>query len=393
MGIFKKRNTSENEEATDVLLQAIISGKEITREKALQIPAVNSAVDFITNTFAMIPFKLYEESIDKNGKKITKEIFDERVSFINDDTKDTLDGFQFKKAICEDYLLGKGGYAFIHKKGNKVLSLHYCEDVFITIQKNSDPLYKNYSILVNAKTYNDFEFIKLLRNTKDGASGNGLVKEINQVLQTAYRRILYEYDLTVTGGSRKGFITSKNKLTEQAVKALKSAWENYYSGNANTVILNDGVEFKEASNTSKENEINAKELTLNEEIRTLFHLADNYENTIKNAITPIAVAFATALNRDLLLEREKKSLYFAPDLRELYKGTLKERYDAYAVAIRNGFKTRNEIRYLEDDDAIEGLDVINLGLGDVLFNAKTGKMYIPNTKETVNMNDETKSEE
>ena len=39
----------------------------------------------------------------------TEEVKDERVSIINEDTGDKLDGFQFKKAICEDYLLGKGG--------------------------------------------------------------------------------------------------------------------------------------------------------------------------------------------------------------------------------------------------------------------------------------------
>ena len=100
---------------------------------------------------------------------------------------------------------------------------------------------------------------------------------------------------------------------------------------------------------------------------------------------PIAVAFATALNRDFLLEKEKKSFYFAPDTKELYKGSLQERYNAYKIAIETGFKTRNEIRYMEDDDALEGLDVINLGLGDVLLNTKTGLIYTPNTNQMVKM--------
>ena len=40
---------------------------------------------------------------------------------------------------------------------------------------------------------------------------------------------------------------------------------------------------------------------------------------------------------------------------------------------------------MEDDDALEGLDVINLGLGDVLLDTKTGNIYTPNTNATVNM--------
>jgi hypothetical protein len=40
---------------------------------------------------------------------------------------------------------------------------------------------------------------------------------------------------------------------------------------------------------------------------------------------------------------------------------------------------------MEDDDAIDGLDIINLGLGDVLLNAETGEIYTPNTNQTVKM--------
>lgn len=387
MGIFKrsKRETVIDESTIDdPLLRAIIGYKEIDRQSALEIPVVSSSVDLICNTFAMIPFKLYEEKM-KDGKKITKEVDDDRVRIINDDTTDKLDGFQFKKAICEDYLLGKGGYAHIKKIGNNFKGLFYVEDKHITINKNADPIYKSFDILVNGKTYKDYQFIKLLRNTKDGASGIGLTNEISRALQTAYKRLLYDYDLAVTGGSRKGFIKSQKHLDEKAIKALKEAWEKYYNGNANTVILNEGMEFQEASNTSKENEINEKNITFNSEIKDIFHIGTSYDDFIKNSIMPIATAFATALNRDFLLEKEKKSYYFAPDTKELSKGSLKERYEAYQIAIKNGFKTRNEIRYMEDDDAIKGLDMINLGLGDVLLNAETGEIYTPNTNKLVKM--------
>ncbi len=391
MGIFnrnKREETLDETKCDDVLLRAMLGGFEITRENALAIPKISGCVDFICNTFAQIPFKLYKEST-KDGKKVTEEVTnDERVSIINDDTRDKLDGFQFKKAMCEDYLLGKGGYAFIGKVGNKYNALYYVPCDKVSVQKNEKAIHKDYTLMVDGDTYKDYQFIKLLRNTKDGASGRSLTEEISKALQTAFKRLCYDYDLAVTGGSRKGFLKSQKHLTKDAIEALQKAWENYYAGNANTVILNDGMDFQEASNTSKENETNAKELTFNDIVKDLFHIGATYEETIKNAIMPIAVAFATALNRDFLLEKEKKSFYFAPDTKELYKGSLKERYDAYKIAIESGFKTRNEIRYMEDDDALEGLDVINLGLGDVLLDTKTGKIYVPNTDQTVNMGED-----
>jgi HK97 family phage portal protein len=388
MGIFskwfKRETIIDANSVDDPLLKALIGDTAIDRNLALEMPVISSSVDLICNTFAMIPFKLYKEEI-KEGKKVTKEVDDDRVRLINDDTTDKLDGFQFKKAICEDYLMGKGGYAHIKKNNNKYLGLFYVQDKDISINKNNDPIFKNYDILVNARKYKDYEFIKLLRNSKDGASGTGLTSEISRALKTAYKRLLYDYDLAVTGGSRKGFIKSQKHLDEKGIKALKDAWENYYSGTANTVILNDGMEFQEASNTSRENEINEKNVNFNKEMKDIFHIGNTYDDFIKNAIMPIATAFATALNRDFLLEKEKKSYYFAPDTKELLKGSLKERYEAYQIAIKNGFKTRNEIRYMEDDDAIKGLDMINLGLGDVLLNAETGEIYTPNTNKLVKM--------
>lgn len=392
MGLFKKREKVAEyfDNERDLLLKALLSGEGVTRETALAIPVISGYVDLICNTFAMIPFKLYKETV-KDGKRKTEAVNDERVRLLNDDTTDTLDGFQFKKAICEDYLLGKGGYAYIKKSGNKFVGLFYVKDEDVTIVKNFDPIFKSFDVMVNGTTYKNYEFIKLLRNTKDGASGIGLTSEITKALETAIKRLKYEYDLTATGGSRKGFIKSQKHLDVKSLEALKKAWEDYYSGNANTVILNDGMEFQEASNTSHENEIDAKNKSFADELKIIFHIGDTYDDFIKNAIMPIATAFATAINRDLLLEKEKKSYYFAPDTKELFKGSLKERYDAYKIAIETGFKTINEVRYIEDDDEIEGLDVINLGLGDVLFNAKTGEIYTPNTNTIVKMGVNTSS--
>ena len=145
------------------------------------------------------------------------------------------------------------------------------------------------------------------------------------------------------------------------------------------------MEFQEASNTSVENQLNEKNKTFSDEVKEIFHISKNNEEFIRNAVMPIAYAFCTALNRDFLLEKEKKSYYFAPDLTELSKCSIKERYEAYKIAIETGFKTRNEVRYLEGDDALEGLDLINISLGSVLLDPKTKQIYTPNTNKIVKM--------
>lgn len=392
--IFKKKIKNEANKETiidenavsDVILKALLAGEEIDREKVLMIPAVSSAVGLICDSFAMIPFKLYKKTT-KEGKKQTTEVEDDRVNIINYDTGDTLDGFQFKKAIAEDYLLGRGGYAYINKKRNSFIGLNYVQENKVLFKRNTDAIFKNYNILVDGNIYRPYDFIKLLRNTKNGAYGTGYTKEISKSLETAYKRIIYDLELMRTGGNKKGFLKAQKHLDKEGMSILKSQWNDYFAGNSSCVILNDGMEFQEASNTSVENQLNEKNKTFSEEVKEIFHIGKTNEDFLKNAIMPLATAFCTALNRDFLLEKEKKSYYFAPDYTELIRCTIKERFEAYQIAITSGFKTRNEVRYLEGDDALDGLDMINIGLGDVLFDPKTKQIYTPNTNKMVKMND------
>lgn len=392
--IFKKKIKNEANKETivdenavsDVILKALLAGEEIDREKVLMIPAVSSAVGLICDSFAMIPFKLYKKTT-KEGKKQTTEVEDERVNIINYDTGDTLDGFQFKKAIAEDYLLGKGGYAYINKRKNNFIGLNYVQENKVLFERNTDAIFKNYNILVDGNTYRPYDFIKILRNTKNGAYGTGYTKEISKSLETAYKRIIYDLELMRTGGNKKGFLKAQKHLDEKGMSILKSQWNDYFAGNSSCVILNDGMDFQEASNTSVENQLNEKNKTFSEEVKEIFHIGKTNEDFLKNAIMPLATAFCTALNRELLLEKEKKSYYFAPDYTELIRCTIKERFEAYQIAIASGFKTRNEVRYLEGDDALDGLDMINIGLGDVLFDPKTKQIYTPNTNKMVKMDD------
>lgn len=371
---------------SDVLLKALLNDEVITREKALTLPAVSSAVDFISNTIASMPVKLYKV---KQGK--VEELSDDtRVKILNGDTGDTLDGWQMKKAMVADYLLGKGGYAYIERKRNEVISLRYVEDIYITILKNFKPIFKDYVILVEGKEYKPYDFIKLLRNTKDGASGAGVTLEVAKALETAYQTLLYQLSMVKSGGNKKGFLKSQRRLGQEEINALKSAWSNLYANNSeNVVVLNNGLEFQEASNNSVDMQLNQNKSTLADEINGIFHIYPaDYWQTFKEAIYPIVKAFETALNRDLLLEKEKKNHFFEFDVKEIVKANLTDRYNAYKTAKETGWITLNEIRRSENMEWIEGMDVVNVGLGAVLYDVNTHQYYTPNTDTVGTPNDD-----
>lgn len=381
----EKKETESNE---DALLRASLSDDYMTRDQAMNVPAFAACVNKIAETVSTIPVRLYR-LVD--GKLEAVED-DARVRLLNDDTGDTLDGVQFKRALVRDYLTGKGGYAFINRTGNQIRSLHYVRESEVSFLFTSDPIFKDYDIMIQGTKYKPFEFLKVLRNTEDGRSGRSVVDENSEVLSVAYHSLEYEKNLVKTGGNKKGFVKSAKKLAEPAIKALKAAWRRLYQNNTeNVVILNEGLEFQEASNTSVEMQLNENKKTNSDEICKLFNMPpaminggateQDKTNFVQYCLNPILKEFECALNRDLLLESEKGSFYFAADTSELTKGDIEKRFRAYETACKNGFMQIDEIRRWENMPPL-GLDFVRLGLQDVLYDPVTKQFYMPNMNQT-----------
>ena len=376
-----------------------MSGEKVSREKAEEVPTIAGAVGIISRTAANVPIKLYK----RDGEKVVEVKNDKRVQLLNHETGDTLDAKQMKQAMFRDYYLGRGGYCFVNKNGIQVESLHYvsCDD--ISVVKNTDVIFKDYAILVQGRSYYPHQFIKLLRNSTDGAEGKSIVDQNERVISVAYNSLKYEEVLVKTGGNKKGFVKSQKKLTQEAIDKLRKAWSRLYQNNSeNVVILNDGLEFQEASNTSVEMQLNENKKTNGEEICKIFNIPpsmmngtakeDDDKHMVKYCITNLLEEFTTALDKVLLLESEKDTYFFAADMYELTKGDIDKRYAAYKTASETGWLQIDEIRKKENFEPL-GLNMVKLGLQDVLYDPDKGLIYIPNTNQTYKIGGENKGQE
>lgn len=380
---------------TDLLLEAGLIQDNISRTEALNIPTLAGCVELISSLVASIPIKLFKE---ENGE--VKEIKDDlRVRLLNEETGDMLTSYEMKKALVIDYLLMGNGYIYINKEKGKIVSLHYVKESDVSVINNVDPIFKNYDILIHGKTYKPYNFIKLLRHTDNGSEGYGIIEENPILLSVAYNSLKYENILSKTGGNKKGFIEAEGKLTDEAIATLKEQWKNMYSGNSeNCVILNKGLTFKDSQATPTEMQMNQNKVANGEEICKIVNIPPSiisgdgkandgdFDKAFKMGILPILNALIASVNKDLLLEKEKKSFYFGYDATELLKGDIEKRFRAYEIAIKNKIMGVNEVRYKEDlepNPLFE--DTILLGLNDVLYNTKNGTVYTPNTDKISDM--------
>lgn len=401
MSIFSRKETRAAEVATDagsdrILRGLLRSADEMTAEKAMNIPAVASSVNFISSIIAMLPIKLYRENPDHTQ---TEEIrTDERLKLLNEETGDLLSSYQMKRALIRDYLLNGAGYVYVRHHGNRIVSLNYVDSEVVSVSKDYDPISKDARIFITGGCYYPHEFVIMARNTRDGVTGAGIVAENPEMLTGIYNVIVFEKQLIRNGGSRKGFLESERKLSEDEMRILREKWEQLYADYSNGVmILNNGIKFVQASSSSVELQLNENKQTNSRLVYSLFNLseavvtgtANDEQNSaaVKVAVIPIIKELEAAINRACLLESEKERCYFAFDVTELLKGDILKRYQAYQTGLSANFLQPDEVRYKEDLPPL-GLDFIKLGLNDVLYNPKTKEIYTPNTNQTARVADE-----
>ena len=382
MGFFDRFRRTENRadgfvEVDDPLLRALVGGGgEATRDMALQVPAISGGIDLIANVIAGTPIVLYQE---KDGKAEPVK-GDRRVFLLNDEPEENMNANQWWHAMIEDYFLTKGGYAWIEKARGEIRALHYVKSEDVSIIRREDPLRKDFEIQVAGQIFQPMHFLRILRKSRDGAEGMPITRENSQLINVANQALKLELAMSKRGGNKKGFLKSENKLTKEAMDDLKDAWKDLYStGENNAMVLNKGLDFMEISETSVEMQLNENKKANANEFAKLFHISPetasgkttDLEGLAKLAAIPVMKAIECAFNQALLL-----------------KGSLRERMEAYKLAVDANIMQIDEIRFEEDLPSL-GLNWIKLGLDDVLYDPKTNTVYTPNTNQLFAMNAQT----
>lgn len=372
----------ERAESSVHVLEAAFAESAASREMALQIPAVQGCIGRIAETVARLPIRLYR----RDGENVQEIRDDRRLRLLNDDTGDTLNAADFWKAMLEDYYLGQGGYAYLKRWGLDIASIHYVSSHHLSVIKNNDPVFKAFDVIVNGRRYMYYDFLRILRRTKDGCTNIPLQEQAPLIFAVVYNSLRFEDSMVRKGGNKRGFLKAKNKVRDP--DELRQKWNQLYANDSeNVMVLNEGMEFQEASNTSVEMQLNENKQTNSREICKLIGVPPNIlegnaseedKKTFTATVMSVLCDIETALDRDLLLESEKGTLYWAFDTRELTRGSIKERFEAYEIASRNNILQPDEIRR-EEDLPPTGFNYFRLGLQDVLLDLKNNTVYTPNT--------------
>ena len=293
-------------------------GGGMSREDALGIPAVQACIGLVSAVVTRLPLRLYATG---GGKREPLD-GDPRARLLNDDPGDALDAPQFWNAILRDYFLGKGGYAYVRRARNKVLSLHYVDERQVAAEAGHDPIFKRNSLMVGGRRYQPHEFVIVLRNTMDGASGRGVLQEARLLLGTMRGAMEMERKLMEGEGGKKGIIKPEAGVTKIALEQLREHFELAMARKSPMVMTNQGIAFVPFSASPSELQMQEAKAANSREVCKLFGLPPDlvhggapaganlnrlFAQAMRTGILPVIKIIESALNRVLLLESEKKT--------------------------------------------------------------------------------------
>lgn len=426
MGILdffsKKNNGTGVENTVSYGASAIDSffgnATDMNAEEAMKIPSVATAVELISSSIGQLQFMLVKK--DEKTGEVTRKTSDNRLYLLNKQPNETMDAYTFKKAMVKDYLLYGASNSVIERTLNRIDGLYLLPSDQVSVQVYIQNGYKKYAktYLNNAsgsKTFNDYQLLTILKDSKNGLTGNGILKQNPEILRLALTETRYSENILKNGALPVGVLQAKAKLSDKALRNLKASWSKLYQGAdkaGKTVILEEGLEYKPISMNPNELQLTEVKKSVISDVARIFNIPESMINSssnkygsgeqqslvfLQNCINPIVSAIENAVNKELLLESEKLEGYsFKLDATKLVQVTRKERADAIKAEFDGGLISFWEARSELDRAKTVEEDYFNLSLGSVLYKYKKDEMVIPNTmqsKATIEQNEKLKQEE
>ena len=352
-----------------------------SKEQAMSLAAVTACVRAISTAVASLPLNLYRrEGSDKTIEKnhILYKLVHDAPNKIN-----TSYTWRIQQMIN---LLLEGNCYSVIVRDNKgtpieliplisenVRVIKYEDSIFYDVQDVDQPL-------------NSFDVLHISGLSFDGCYGYSPISMYAETLGLGVKSREFANNYFSNGGNISGYLKSPSPLKPETIEQLRYSWNQKYSGTGNshtTAVLPNGMEYHRLNLTPADSDLLKQMEFTREEIASIFAVppsqigimrdsssrANVEEQSImfyRNCLLPYLINWEQELNKKLLREDEKDSLFFEFNASGILRGDIESRYNSYAVAIQNGWLSRNEVRELENLNKEEGLSdyLVPLNMAD-----------------------------
>lgn len=356
------------------------SGVKVTPDKSLSIAAVWQAVNMISGDIARLPLDVYkrgandEREADKKHPawRICRRRWNPEIT-----------AFRGWRTIVAHALLWGNGYAFIDQDGlERPLGLYPLLPDRTSTWRDPETKRLHYiteTSLPNGKPWlRPLELSQVLHvaglPTGDGTLGAKLVKAARHAWGLALARQKFESKFFRHGVRSGGILELPLGSDEQFQNNVTEGFKRHHEGEDawfKTIVLRDGVKFQQTSFNAQEAQLDESSERSAREVARYFNMAPSrlgvegsvgYNSQESDAQSYLDRTLAVWL-ADIVAEcgakllsakeQESDSHYFEHNAGPLLSMNLLQRYQAYAIAVRNRWYTPNDVLRKENEPTKE----------------------------------------
>jgi len=344
----------------------------IKYKKSLELSAVYNAVEQISNDIAKIPFSVNQ----KNGNNRESKPNHPANRLIAYEPNSLMTTFIFRKTMAISLLLRGNALAKIEydTKGNPI------ETNFINWDNVTDIRIKNGELVYDVRGFSQpllaSEVLHFKNFSHNGIVGISCISYAAQQLNMAIEVQTYSAENYSNKGISRGIIQSEKQLNPAAKTKISTGVQEAMAFKSldKIAVLDEGMTYHQIAITPQEMQIIETGRFNIEEIARMFNIAphkikslqqstnnnieqqtlDHASDTIQPYITNIEQEYA----KKLFTTKEREAgFYVRGNMNVLLRADIKSRAEYFSKAINFGWKSRQEVRQLEDDN--DGPEFLN----------------------------------
>ncbi len=354
-------------------IQPASSGISVSEKSALGFSPVWAAIRCISDAIAQLPLVLYRRT-DRGRERATDHPL---YPLMHDEPNEFMTSAVFRETL-QAHVLGWGNTYALIERGNdaRVRSLlPLLPDRTRPEIIDGKLWYVSHMDDGQRVLYEKDVILHIPGLGFDGIKGYSPIRIHMETIGLGMAAQKFGAKFFAQGSRVAGVIEHPTKLTPEAADRIRSQWDKIYSGIDNahrTAVLEEGMKYRQIGIPPEEAQfIESRKLSVIDVARIYRlppHKLGELDKATFNNVQQLNIHFVTEtlqpwivrweqeLNRKLLTPRERQEYFFKFNVNGLLRGDSKARSEFYRELWNIGVLSQNEIRELEELNAVEGGD-------------------------------------
>jgi HK97 family phage portal protein len=341
--------------------------------RAMQTSTVYACVKLISEDVAALPFPVYRITASGKERAIDYPLY----NLLNNKPNPEQIAIQFREMMMANLLLGGDAYAEIEfDDGGQPVALwplpYWC------VQPMRGPRYELYYQVTiprtnESKQLQPYRILRIPGFALEGDKGLSPIAMARRSINLAQATESFGYEFFANGTNVGSVVTTPNALSDKAFTRLQSDLRDKYEGLGKAhrlMLLEEGLKFEKNVVPPDDAQFLETRKFQQDEIARIYrvppHMIGDMTNAkfnnveqqdlfyLKHTLLPYLRRWEQAVYGSLIPDELKKVYYAEHVIEGLLRADIKTRFEAYQVALQNGWYNRDEVRELENQNAIPG---------------------------------------